>query len=296
MKINCAICGKSKEYPNTSTQREIEADKIFTIWGYNEDKTPYSICLNCVEGDGKSETKEEPKKKKEDESDIKIKREKKYIITSGLHLGNPKCDRNNILKLINNDYDKLIINGVFDSVHHKSINGMDDYIIQRLEEEQKNNKLILVKGADEYWIQDLSYYSKLIFTEDYTWDYFSYKFHATSNQKLGNDDIILDRVVKFGKEKDYSAIFIGDSAPIVQKKNDIVYCNTGNFIPTIGNICYWVELNGEDNVIRLKDSFYHKLSGTYTYSKSKKKESQEVIVPPVFIIPRENGRQVMELA
>lgn len=284
MKISCCHCGCSGDFTDDISMEEIEKSG-FIVWGTNDDNQLEATCWQCVEKGNPIATK------------IPKKREKTIVI-SDLHLGDPSTHRENILHILNTNYNKIIITGnIFSSCHYRSMSNWDYVINETLQELQESGKAIILRGCEEEWIRDIHKYTKLKFEDHYEWDYLGQKFYACNGNHLGTAATLPRLATEFAAKNKYSAIFVGYTgvSALHTSTDGILYVNTGNFRGTHYN---WAVMNGKDDNIRLFNSLHHNEKSTYEAYKQHKEHIKappiRVVIPDPFEIPRVNNKQLLE--
>lgn len=157
------------------------------------------------------------------------------IVISDLHLGHPSCNRDNILKILNLEFDKLIVNGdVFSCYHDKNLTSKDYWILEILEYFQSKNKCVITKGNHELYI-NYKVHTSLEFVDFYNWNFHGYNMYAEHGHKIRPLNNLMgklhSRALTLAKNKGYQCIFTGHnhSAKVIDADH-ATYINTGTFI------------------------------------------------------------------
>ena len=159
-----------------------------------------------------------------------------YIVISDIHLGHPLCNRENLLKVFNENFEKLIVNGDLFSCYHADKLSLEDFkIIRFLEKLQKMNKCVVVRGNHELYIKDLDKLTKLNFVDKYVWNNGrNCAIHGHSFDEFSFSNIFRstkEKSLNFARKHNHSNIFIGHShTPELNIYSDVTYVNTGSFI------------------------------------------------------------------
>lgn len=296
MKIKCSVCSKSGVFLDSATDKEIE-DRGFFVWGRKNDGEIECTCYTCAQ-DPENHLPVTIKS----EISIPEKRREKTIVISGLHLGNPKCNRDAILSIINSEYSKLIVNGdIIDCIHHKELTNWDAVILRCLENYQIQGKAVILRGEEENWCKSFNKYTSLTLTDEYTWDYLGKKYHARNGNEMNGVYGSKTKAIEIAKEKGYRAFFVGNSQkPELEKIDGIFYINTGMFTNPFYSFAV---MNGKTDIVRLVDSSlcsglknknHANVSNTSNTSNVSVKCATILPIVDQFEIPKVNNKQFME--
>jgi putative phosphoesterase len=163
----------------------------------------------------------------------------KDLVISDLHLGDPSCNRKNILKLLRINFEQLIINGdVISCYHSDRLTSLDFSILEILEHYQSQKRCILIEGNHELHV-DLKKYTSLKFVKDFVWQRFGVNFGAIHGHKQNLTDLfssVNDIATNFAKKNNCKVLFYGHNhVSCLTKRENVIYVNTGTFISFINN-------------------------------------------------------------
>ena len=153
------------------------------------------------------------------------------IVVSDLHLGNPRCNRKNIINILNKPFKRIILNGDVFSIGHKPT-FIDHQILRVLEYLQETNRLIAIKGNHELYV-NASKLTSLRFVSSYSWDFYGSKMLAIHGHKtslISGFGHTRDYAISQAKKHSADAVFCGHNhVSEIAKISGIVYVNTGSF-------------------------------------------------------------------
>jgi putative phosphoesterase len=154
------------------------------------------------------------------------------ILISDLHL--PLGHWDSIWDVLDAPFKRLIINGdLFDWRYISDLTAIDREIISKLEDLERQGRLIAIRGNNERLIPGLSRFTSLRFVHEHLWLQQGKILFATHGHQFVwffDGDNLKRNAVRFAKKRNIDAILVGHNhLPEIENENGILYGNSGSF-------------------------------------------------------------------